>query len=344
VLLTRRTFVQSSLAASLAVAADATRAGWVLKPDNPIRIAIAGIGPSANEHLSLFAALPGVDIVALVDPSPSKPRAAIAQLTQLGRPRPSLYTSLSSLLNHTAIDAFSLPADENSAAFSLHEILATRLPVLLDLPPRNLSHGDLMVLQKAPVHFRTADRLYPSAQADIHSQWKRPSLQPETAQRKRFARLILERRLPPSQLRAVLIAALGAVLAPNSTSAAALAAWSKDPNIIEFTGASTVLHIHLPPQISNFDNLDVDLLPRSSGASILSLGQSHRTMQVSIWRAPDSQSSLRTVMAFLSQTRPRFGKRTPSPRTYTGDKATDAFLSFAAASVVDRAFTFTGRN
>ena len=79
-----------------------------------------------------------------------------------------------------------------------------------------------------------------------------------SAYESRFARLILERQLTPSQLRAVLIAALGAVLEPIS-SAAALAAWPENPNVIEFTRASTVLHIHLPPQISNFDSLDVDL-------------------------------------------------------------------------------------
>ncbi|MGB0063095.1 MAG: hypothetical protein WBP85_01505 [Terracidiphilus sp.] len=342
-LLTRRTFVQSSIAASLAAAAEATHASWLLKPDNAVRIAIADLGPFANEHISLFAALPGVEIVALVDPSHSKSRAAIAQLTQLGRPTPAVYASLSSLLRHTGIDAFSLAADEEPAAFSLHEILATRRPILLDLPPRDLSLGDLMLLQKAPVYFRTSDRLYPGAQTEIHAQWKRSPLKPETGTQKRFTRLILERRLRPSQLRAVLIAALGAVLEPLSIPVAALAAWSEDPAVIEFTRASTVLHIHLPPQLSNFDSLDIDLLPRSFGASILSLGQPQGTMQVPIWRAPDIQSSLRTVMAFLSQNHARFAKHTSSTRTYTADNVTDVALAFAAASVVDRAVTFTNR-
>ncbi len=342
-LLTRRTFVQSSLAASLAVAADASGAGWLLNPNHPVRIAIAGLGPATEEHISLFAALPGAHIVALADASHARRQAALAQITALGNPRPSVYASLPSLLHHTGIDALSLPVDEDSPGFSLEEILSTRLPALLDLPPRNLSYGDLMVLQKAPIYFHATDRLYPGAQAKIHYQWKRPSPQPEVDPQKRFARLALERRLSPPQLRAVLIAALGAVLEPISTSPAALSAWSKDPDVIEFTRALTVLHIHLPPQISNFDSLDVDLLPRSSGASFLSLSQPQRTMQFPIWKEHDRQSSLRTVMSFLSQIQARCYKRTSLSRTYTADKATDTFLTSAAASVVDRLVTFKHR-
>jgi hypothetical protein len=339
-LLTRRTFVQSSFAASLAVAADATGAGWLVNPNHPVRIAIVGLGPAAEEHISLFAALPGAQIVALADASHARRQAALAQITALGNPRPSVYASLPSLLDHDGIDAFSLPADEDSRVYSMHEILATRLPVLLDLPPRNLSYGDLTLLQKAPVHFRATDRLYPGTQANIHYQWQRPALQLEIGPQKRFARLTLERRLSPSQLRAVLIAGLGAVLEPISTSAATLLAWSKDPNVIGFTRASTLLHIDLPPQISNFDTLEIELLPRSSGASILSLGQPQRTMQFPIWKVPDSQSSLRTVMSFLRQTQARFARRTSSTRTHTADEAREAYLTPAAAFVVDRAVKF----
>jgi hypothetical protein len=337
--LTRRTFIQSSLAASLAVAAEATGAGWLLNPDHPIRIAIAGLGPAAEEHISLFAALPGVHIVALADTSNSKRQAALAQLTALGRPRPSLYSSLFSLLGHAAIDAFSLPVDVNSAADSLKELLATRLPVFTDLPPRDLSHGEFLALQQAPVRLRTTDRLYPGARSNIHAQWKRQSPQPEPGLQPCSARLVLERRLPPPQLRAVLIAALEAILDPHLTPAAPLAAWSQDPGVIKITRASTVLQVHLARHISPFERLEVDLLPRSSGASILSLGQSNRTIQVPIWRVPDSRSSLCTVMGFLNQTRASFGKRTPGSAIYTAERATNASVSFAAAAVVDRALT-----
>ena len=335
--LTRRTFVQSSLAASLAVAAEATGAGWLLNPNCPIRIAIADLGAAAEEHISLFAALPGVHIVALADTSHSKRQVALAQLTALGCPRPFLYSSLSSLLGHVAVDAFSLPADISSAAYSLKELLATRLPVFTDLPPLDLSHGEFLALQQAPVRFRTTDRLYPGARSNIHAQWKRLSPQPEPGLPPCSARLVLERRLPPPQLRAVLIAALEAILDPHLTPAAPLAAWSQDPRVI--TRASTILQVHLPRHISPFECLEVDLLPRSSGASTLSLGQPNRTMHVPIWRDPDSRSSLCTVMGFLSQTRTSFVKRTPSPAIYTAEQATNASVSFAAADVVDRALT-----
>ena len=336
-LLTRRTFVQSSLAASLVVAAEATHSGWLLKPDAPIRIAIAGLGASAIEHISLFAAIPGVHIVALADPSNSKLRAAIDQFAQLGRPRPSLYNGLSSLLDHSAIDALSLPSDENLAAISLHEVLATRIPVLIDLPPRNFPHRDFLAIQKAQVRLRAVDRLYPGAQTNIQAQWRRRLLQPKSSPQIRTARLILERQLSASQLRAVLIAALEAVLGSHPTPATQLTAWLQDPSIIEFTRASTVLQVHLQPQISHFDRLDVDLLPRSSRASILSLGEPHRTMQVPIWRAPDSRSSLRTVLTFLGEARSPSTLPTRQGETDPMDTATDASLSFAAASIVDRA-------
>ena len=335
--LTRRTFVQSSIAASLAVAAKATGSGWLLDTDHPVRIAIAGLGPAAAEHISLFAALSGVHIVALADASHLKRQAALAQLTALGCPRPSLYSSLSSLLGHVAVDAFSLPAAVNSAAYSLKELLATRLPVFTDLPPLDLSHGDFLALQHAPVRFRTTDRLYAGARSNIHAQWKRLSPQPTPGLPPCSARIVLERRLPPAQLRAVLIAALEAILDPHLTPTAPLAAWSQDPRVI--TRASTLLQVHLPRHISAFECLEVDLLPRSSGASILSLGQPNRTIQVPIWRDPDSRSSLCTVMGFLSQTRNSFGRCTPSPTIYTAEQATGASVSVAAAAVVDRALT-----
>lgn len=329
-LLTRRTFVQSSLAASLAAAIQATRATWLLQPNDPVRIAVAGLGPNASEHLALYAAIPGVQVVGLVDRSPSRFGEALAQLKKLNQPGPRAYTSLDSLLSHPALHAVSAPLAESSMDFPLHEVLATGLPVLTDVPPAFFSYHDFLSLKKAPVAVRVSDYIYPGARSDIHARWNLPPGSSIDGNTGYGAKLVLERRLTRAQVRAVLISALQAVLDSHSSNPAQLASWSKAADAIELTRASTSVLIHLPPQIAHFEKIEFDLLPRSTGASLLSLRHRTQTMEVPIWRTPDSQSSLRTVMNFLGEV------RAPFSASGKVDTTNEAALSFAAASVVDR--------
>jgi hypothetical protein len=338
VILTRRTFVQSSLAASLAVAAESTRAGWLLESHDPIRVAVAGLGPAASEHIALYAALPGVQIVGLTDRSRSRVHAALTQLEELGRFGARVYTSLGKMLSYSGLHAISVPSEDDDAGSSLREILATGLPVLTDVPPREFSHRQFLATRKGLVRMRVADFLYPGALAEISTHWRKLTRY-ENEPTGQSARLVLERRLSSHQLRAVIVSALQAVFDGHSGDPDCLAAWSKNPDVIGLKRAGTALHIHLPRQTADFDLLEVDLLPRSSGASLLLLSRPDQTMEIPIWRAPDSRSSLRTVMTFLGEACSPLAAPTRLGGPHPVDTAADASLSFAAASVVDRALS-----
>jgi hypothetical protein len=78
--ITRRTFLQSSLGASLAAAAEVTRCHWLLSSTTPVCIGVVGLDASALEHLSLFAAIPGAKVLGLTDGDPKRIRVALRQL------------------------------------------------------------------------------------------------------------------------------------------------------------------------------------------------------------------------------------------------------------------------
>ena len=100
---------------------------------------------------------------------------------------------------------------------------------------------------------------------------------------------------------------------------------------LNFFRASTVARVsRFLPKLrypASQEDRDFDLfLPRSSGASLLSLDYRTQTIAIPVWRTPDSESSLRTVMNFLGEVR--------SPRNVI--VTNEAGLSFAAATIIDR--------
>ena len=220
-LLTRRTFMQSSLVASLSVVAEATCGTWLLRPNDPVRIAVAGLGPTAAEHLSLYAAIPGVEVVGLADPSITRLHEAVAQLKRLGQVTPRVFTRLDALMSIPAIHAISAPHDESGHGFSLTQLLDIGLPVLTDVPPPLFSYGDfLRLVKQGRVAVRSSDFIYPGALSDIHARWNRLPAHSVLGIGAHANKLVLERRLTSAQLRTVLISALRAVLDSQSSRSA----------------------------------------------------------------------------------------------------------------------------
>jgi hypothetical protein len=132
ILLTRRTFLHSSLVAGLASAAEATRTRWLLSSTGPVRVGVAGLGASALEHLALFAAIPGAEIVGLADSQLSRTTQALRQLRELGQPAPVV----DRMLDNRTLEAVSLPSGDTNAGPMFSRILAAGLPVLSDTPLR----------------------------------------------------------------------------------------------------------------------------------------------------------------------------------------------------------------
>ena len=320
-LLTRRTFVQSSLVDSLALAAEATRTRWLLNSSDCICDGLAGLSASASQHLAHYAAIPGVHIAHIEDGSIHLVSQALAQLKDLGQPGPSISTTLDALLADRSLHAVSLPSEIPASGFTLSRILTAGLPVLTDLPPSSFTLTKHRTVPDPRIHLRVADLMYPGVALDLHS-WSNRSDIPEIRTEIR-ADLTLERRLSPAEIRAVLISALQVLLISHPLTNSQLSHWSKTSGVIELAQASTAAIIHLPERISGPRSLNVSLLPRSFAASILSLRHHTGSIELPIWRDPDAQTSLRTVMHFLNSVRTGAASL-PQP-----DPA------FAACSVVD---------
>src|SRR5438309_969032 len=134
-LLSRRTFLQSTLTAGLAAAAEATGSRWLLRPVGGIRIGIAGLGATALDHLALFAAIPGAEIVGIADPSPKNLHAAAGYLRDNGQRPPSLYRNSADLLNDRSLHALAIPSCGKNGAQMMRDAIATGISILLDAPP-----------------------------------------------------------------------------------------------------------------------------------------------------------------------------------------------------------------
>jgi hypothetical protein len=321
-LLTRRTFVQSSLAASLSIAAEATRAHWLLSPSDPIRVGIAGLGLSASEHIALYAAIPGARVAHLADESPTTAAAALSQLRDLGHPPPRLSRTLDALLADTSLHAISLPRELPAAGFTLRQIFSSGLPVLTDFLPTTSSLSLTSYPKSTQLHLRVGDLMYFEAALDLYA-WSKRSAATSNGRNDATAELTLERRLAHAESRAVMIAALNALLVSRSLPTSQLERWAQATDNVEIAQARSVVRINLPETSIGPKSLAVSLLPRASAASVFSLRDRNGSVEVPIWRQPDAQSSLRTVMNFLNSARTGAGSSSSLDPAITASYAID---------------------
>lgn len=322
---TRRTFVQTSIAASLAVAAESTHTSWLLSSSDPLHIGIAGLGPSAPEHLALYAAIPGARVTHIADQSRAAIAAALSQLQNAGHPSPRVSHNLDGLLADPFLHAISLPRESPNAGFTLKQIFARRLPVLADNLPSSLSLPVTAYSKYSQLRLRIGDLIYPGATSDL-SAWSRRSAAPSADKDAAAAELTLQRKLVATETRAVLISTLNALLQASPIETSSLTRWAEAEGSFEIARARTVARVNLPDSPTGPKCLTIDLLPRNSGASLLSVRDKGGLFDVPVWRQPDAQTSLRTVMQFLASVRTR------------ADNLTALAPAIAATVVVDRIF------
>ena len=303
-LLSRRTFLQSTLTAGLAAAAEATGSSWLLRPVARIRIGIAGLGATALDHLALFAAIPGAEIVGLADPSTKNLHAAAGYLRDNGQRQPSLYRDSGDLLNDPSLHALAIPSCGQNGAQMMRDAIATGISILLDAPPvlsqRELGQM-LRILQstRTPVHFRLADYLYPSSVTDVRSWLTRSgSTGAELT-------LALQPFAARDDLRIPVIAALDAVLDASGATDEELQVWGTQGRRsagIEGTGMSC--SITLPPNPFKFESLLVHSFPGMlESVSTLHLRSIRGSVKLGIASQADLVSSLQTAMLFLASVR-----------------------------------------
>lgn len=207
------------------------------------------------------------------------------------------------------LDALSVPAESPAASLAIEHALNGGRPVLIDVLPASFSAGDIARPARAPIHMRIADLTYAGAAQDLDSWSSRAA---ETARRLNpvSARLGLETRLSIAQTRAVVISALNALIANRTIPLRELIRWSGAHDTVIASYGSPVAEIRLPPFPGGAAKLQIDLLPRLSGASILSLRRINGEFELPLWRRADAEASLRTVTRFLNNVRSN-GKTSP---------------------------------
>jgi hypothetical protein len=322
---TRRKFVQSSIAASIAVAAESTHTGWLLSSSDPLRIGIAGLGPSAPEHLALYAAIPGAKVTHIADPSRAAIAAAVSQLQNAGHPSPRVSHNLDGLLADPSLHAISLPRESPNAGFTLKQIFSRRLPVLTDILPSSLSLPANACSKYSQLHLRIGDLIYPGVTSDL-SAWSRRRAAACANKDAAVSALTLQRKLLATETRAVLVSTLHALLQASPIATSSLTRWAEAEGSFEIARARTVARVNLPDPPTGPKCLAIELLPRNSGASLLSVRDKDGLFEVPVWRQPDAQTSLRTVMQFLDSVRTR------------ADNSTALAPAVAAIAVADRIF------
>src|SRR4051794_17364073 len=107
--LTRRAFLQSSLAAAATVTLAGTRSsGKVRGAGDTIRLAVAGLNGRGGDHVSAYLGMKGVQIVCLIDPDTNTYARRIKQIEDRGGKRPRTVQDVRKALDDRDIDAISI--------------------------------------------------------------------------------------------------------------------------------------------------------------------------------------------------------------------------------------------
>ena len=300
---TRRTFLQYSLAAGLTAAADATRSHWLLSRDRPMRIGVAGLGPFSEELLAIFAAIPGAQVIGITDSESKRIDLACRTLEELGQNRPCVYRDVSSMLTDTNLEAISISPHEPSMIFNLNKILKAKVPVLADCPPplelpRDQPLFDAVMAARRVIEFRLGDFIYPASIADLPNWLNRSKPAPLEA------RLVVSPTSTKRDLRLAAIFALDALFAASTLTAEELRLWMDSTEAkIDIVNGGTLVIFALPRNPSGVTSLRVDLLGSVGQKTTLLVHHRSGRIEIAVSDRPDADSSLRTAMKFLNLAR-----------------------------------------
>lgn len=107
--LTRRTFLQGSLAAAASITIGGTKSsGKVLGANDTIRVAVAGINGRGKSHIDGFAGMKGVQVVALIDPDTRLFASRSKSVEAKGKNTPKTYQDIRKALDDKDIDVVTI--------------------------------------------------------------------------------------------------------------------------------------------------------------------------------------------------------------------------------------------
>src|SRR6266576_1314525 len=107
--LTRRNFLQGTLAAAATVTVAGTKSsGRVLGSNETIRVAVAGLNGRGASHVDEFARMKGVEIVYLIDPDTRTYAGRLKQISKLGGKEPKTVQDVRKALEDKDVDVVSI--------------------------------------------------------------------------------------------------------------------------------------------------------------------------------------------------------------------------------------------
>lgn len=107
--LTRRKFLQSTLASAATVTIAGTKSsGRVLGANDTIRVAVAGINGRGGSHIDAFSGMKNVEVAYLVDPDTRTYKNRLSKLAGKGRPTPKTEKDIRKVLEDKTVDAVSV--------------------------------------------------------------------------------------------------------------------------------------------------------------------------------------------------------------------------------------------
>src|SRR5438105_3292435 len=107
--LTRRSFLQQTLAAAGAITIAGTKSsGKVIGANDTIRVGIAGINGRGSAHVGAFVPMKGVEVTYLIDPDSRTYAKRVQQLERLGGKKPQTIKDVRQALDDKNLDAISI--------------------------------------------------------------------------------------------------------------------------------------------------------------------------------------------------------------------------------------------
>ena len=111
--ISRRDFLKTGAEAGAGLAAISgitfvTRPNRVFGASDRVRLAICGVRGRGWDHVEAFSKVPGVEIVAVCDIDQSVLNRRLADMTELGLPKPATFDDVRKLLEDQSIDAISI--------------------------------------------------------------------------------------------------------------------------------------------------------------------------------------------------------------------------------------------
>jgi predicted dehydrogenase len=167
--LTRRSFLQQTLAAAGAITIAGTKSsGKVLGANDTIRVGVAGLNGRGSAHVGAFGPMKGVEIAYLIDPDSRTYAKRVQQLERLGGKKPQTIKDVRQALDDKNLDAISIATPNSWHALMTIWACQAGKDVYVEKPCSHNVHEGRIAVETARKHQRIVQH---GTQSRSSQQW-----------------------------------------------------------------------------------------------------------------------------------------------------------------------------